>query len=57
MSLGHENDIVISTYEIYSMLIACYVLVHGNDIVTNTYEIHRCCYLRNIPDIRHILLG
>ena len=30
----------VSTYEIHSMLVACYGLVHGNDIVTNTYEIH-----------------
>ena len=41
MWLVHGNDIVISTYEIYSMLVACYGLVHGNEIVTNTYEIHQ----------------
>ena len=35
------NDIVISTYEIYSMLVVCYGLVQGNDIVIYTYEIHQ----------------
>ena len=40
MWLVHGIDIVISAYEIYSMLIACYGLVLGIDIVTNTYEIH-----------------
>ena len=52
----HGNDIVISTYEIHSMLVACYGLVHGNDIDINTCEIYSCCYLGNKPDPRHILL-
>ena len=34
----------VSTYEIHSMLVACYGFVHGNDIVTNTYEIPVCLW-------------
>ena len=43
----HLNDIVVSTYEIHKMHIACYGLVHINDIVVSTYEMyqmHIACY-------------
>ena len=33
MWLVNGNYIVISTYEIYSMRVACSVLVHGNDML------------------------
>ena len=42
MLVVNGNDIVISSYEIYSMLVACYGLEHLNDIVTNTYDIPVC---------------
>ena len=49
--LVHINDIVVITYEIHQMNLACYGLVHINDIVVSTYEIHHMligCYIQSL---------
>ena len=55
MWLVHGNDIVISTYKIYSMLIACYGLVYGNDIVTNTYDGKGKIFMKYTRYMSHII--